>query len=605
MGSRQTGKAVGVVRFYTKVSAGRVEVKPSLLIRPAMEPQHFEEMLADLKQQIFGCMMAGMLAEDRGSFSGSSRPRRGPERPLYMTIERSRDLIEVWKLLERHLMLIERNPSRVIRRDPMVISRTRARLLNYKMLPGPSDSRSVRALVPEESTDTPEQDLVDSIRWRLGVEADMLAKHIRRRIMEQERMFERDEKSSSTASWNDAVRDAGEICNELDRVAIRQRGVKSSQANHEPSNRALLSNEYGPPILRWLEYQQRWPSQFMAGRGPHAILDEKSVAPSWLLFQRWVLVRLYAALLDAGFVPRGEKLTDKLSVKNGIVEFGNPDTERRWVLEWRPDQSSPLPNGKRLAIEIDYECSIGGLQPDILLSVRKGDSPPKSYVIDAKYRPSYADMNRGARDYRAGAADPLEPFLWAEFQHYRSYLRVDRLGTIRDKYLKELGIEAGFVVHCDPNGRAEVWDDAIDRGADVASDNGGGTVESIDDPHRSVATSWLPGTRGLGIRIAKLLNCIFAFHEGLTEVCWHCGSEGRLQRRDRTSGKAYRCVGCGAYWKSVWCHGDRSHSPLLKMGERSFQRVKRGSMYNVHCPWCKATLDEFAGSWGYSEVGDD
>ena len=53
----------------------------------------------------------------------------------------------------------------------------------------------------------------------------------------------------------------------------------------------------------WLGYLDRWRSNFQLEEGLQTILREEIVAPTSSLFERWMLVRIYAALLEVGFVP--------------------------------------------------------------------------------------------------------------------------------------------------------------------------------------------------------------------------------------------------------------------------------------------------------------
>lgn len=214
------------------------------------------------------------------------------------------------------------------------------------------------------------------------------------------------------------------------------------------------------------------------------------------------------------------------------------------------------------------------VRPDVVLEITPPGQALVRYVIDAKFR----DYNR---------EPPLN--MRAAAERYGSLPAADRLGTIRDKYLRLDRVRAGAIVHPDPRRGMQVFDDAVDRqerGADVEN-----------EPHRCLSVCWSPGSTYLVADTVRLLTCFLAFHEGKDHVCWQCGKAGRECTDDEaqgithraTVGTPYRCEGCKAFWVSTRCYGC-GQRPLIKSGHRSFHRVAATNPYDVCCPWCTARL---------------
>ena len=111
------------------------------------------------------------------------------------------------------------------------------------------------------------------------------------------------------------------------------------------------------------------------------------------------------------------------------------------------------------------------MTPDALLKVWTPGRPAvRKYVFDAKFR-DYASQDDQLRRYEAGDRNE-EPYLYSEARHYGGYAAADRLGTIRDKYLRIEGVVAGFIIHSDTGPGFEVWDDAFDRESEAAAVEG-------------------------------------------------------------------------------------------------------------------------------------
>lgn len=578
---RNAGPAAGLLRLWDNPDCEGEPLAPVLVIRPTLPPQFHKALLHDLGRLLIGISTSVVFRLGQGGFEETGRV---PSQ-LDLLISRAEEMIAVEMVLSEHLPLIDARPARKLVRRVAFVDQQSAARRGLRALSGASRPGAERALISVETLDTAEAEYIVAMQHDLADEAGLLRSALVSEFAGLQNWLT-DDRGRLADSPVEVLRDRVEAAtSHLAMIENRRPHGLRPQRVPKAGNRLVQSPEYGPPVRAWMAYLERWPSDLRIGEGLYSILEETAVAATSSLYERWMIVRIYAALVEVGFVPAsGSDLLADIRVAGGELKIPRGTS---WVLR-RSD-------GLRVRLTAEPEVPLEGrvVTPDALLEVASLDNrQPRGYVFDAKFR-DYEAQSRQISEYEAGER-LTEPYLYEEVKKYGGYAQADRLGTIRDKYLRIEGVVAGFLIHPDARPEYEVWDDRFDRD-DFPQDRD-------TRPHEAVACPWVPGSPKLEMEVTKVLTCIFGFHENQRDLCWRCGVHGEVADEEmvaitrRTVGNAYRCPSCTAFWVDTWCHRDGRHRPLLKMGLRSFHRFRRENPYDVACPWCAAMLRDWSRS---------
>ena len=341
-------------------------------------------------------------------------------------------------------------------------------------------------------------------------------------------------------------------------VPVRTRRGRSVGATRNIStNRMRLSREYGPVATAWETYRRTVPVQ---SRTADLIdtLNERSIADSAALYERWVLVLVYTALIRRGFAPPPEEvsLLERIRVIHGELSVN-------------PKKLAPLrlsketrPGAIELTIHFDRQWpEFDNKTPDLVIDATHNHQEQR-WVFDAKYR-----------DYTLPSPDAVARQRWPG-DHFRGDLE----GVAEEKYRRLFQPQVSGILHCHLSRRYEHWD------PEMTDPN---RISASEIPHSLIALPLQP--RVAEAFLVKLLRLLFGFHLGVVEVCWRCGGTGEPAGSKDSQGQPYRCPTCSAFWLASWCSACRRrglYQPILKFFHGTgFHRTEPDEK-NVHCPRC-------------------
>jgi hypothetical protein len=546
-----------------------VMLLPWLRVNPTnLEQGQYRSLLDDLGALAWS-MSAYLMPGRRPDGAGIG----GAPSPLAAWLGMAAAAERMLQVLHEQLPRIAANPSRTMKRTARAIDRASAvrhgkgRLVDH----WPEHRRRGIAPLLDYSDESPERAFVDAVRSWVTREAAALTRVIERRLGFQE--AGQAEAEDATRRWNLAARPTGErrpaTTRDVEQLLNRLRGLSSELGRTDRSsamsdvltvrtNRLLMSPEYQPVVRAWDAYRAEVALDTRTA-GLLARLDEQSVAPTTDLYERWVTVKIYSALVERGFrPPQGEpSLLDRIDV----------DDAQRLSLD---GDNSPLRlirqcQGSRVELTVRHEptVEVAGQtrRPDLVIDAR---TPAKreTWVFDAKYKNYLLE----APSYQR------EPALL-----YGSHFAADLFGVAEVKYRRLMGADFSAIIHPDPSIDFTTWDPEM--GA-----RGGPEPCTAAAPHALASVALSPGPLG-DAHLTKMLRLLLGYRLGLVSTCWRCGIEGTPRDVPGSKGDGYACPGCSSFWIVHWCKAC-GHRPLLKFGRASFHRVELHDSFNVHCPRC-------------------
>jgi hypothetical protein len=565
-------------------------LRPQLLVKPAnLSPEEFAEILADLRSLAFA--VSHYLSPDKQLSSRASKPEMRSS--LDEWIAAARAAIECLNVYERQLPRIRANPVRTMRLAVKRMTRERALRIGkaHHVQRWPPHVTRVAVPAPVYNTDTPEARFVAATLQRLTTEAKAIKTQLERYAQSAEEVARETDDASvggidmcregptgwSGASLAESRRLVGEFA--LVENALGQRGRAPASESPGPrgplrvrsedmlirTNKLVASAEYGPVTRAWETYRRQVQVP-EAHAELIARIDESSIANTSLLYERWVTVKIYTALVERGFLPPpGEpSLLDVLAVADKTITLHNANGAALRLVK--------VCDGERVVLALRHEPQIwagDGSEyrvPDLLVEARvtgRGRQRTETWVFDAKYK----DYSRPAPSYQQKRA-----------RGYDSHFLADLVGVAEVWYRQWIRPPANLAVIVHPDNRPAYtyWDQSQVEGRPAGC--------RAPTPHALLAVPVRSNAWG-DANVKKLLRLLLGYRMGLTSTCWQCGSDG--ERREVPSrGQAYGCEGCGSSWVVTRCFRC-GHDPLLKFGRASFHRLESPhDPYNVHCPNC-------------------
>ena len=361
------------------------------------------------------------------------------------------------------------------------------------------------------------------------------------------------------------------------RAAARQQPVEQASAvaglPRTPSRQLVHSVEYGPVYAALRRYElTQVPGLLPATDQGAAMFDERElqVAPTSLLYERWIMLAVYEAFLGFGFVPAdGARVPTQDLVRN---EGGFDFQQGPFELVWTGRSGTP-----RIELSVQFEPELDRMQaetgisrrfrPDIWLTFRVDGSDPFEVALDAKYRRYSVPLSELRADDRRRA------------ETHGAFFLADLQGTSIDKYYRGLRAVASFILHTDEDPRYEYWGERpLHAGGPSAA-------------HRYGSLPVRPNAAGER-NLRKLVRCLLMYHLHQDDLCWSCGRKLTGKRvYGGHRGLVYQCE-CGdpTFWVVSQCRGHRKHR-LIKLGPDSFHAINPQRPYDCGCPECGDRLD--------------
>ena len=252
------------------------------------------------------------------------------------------------------------------------------------------------------STDTPEAQFLQATLRSLSTEAHAIASLLRRRLQDVQEIQEEVEeayralpgftRSEGSRPSSVSVDDATALARRLEAMASSSKPasqVKSqSEATLIRTNKLMMSAEYWPVTMAWEGYRSRVT---LSSRQSSLVtaLDEHSIANTASIYEKWVTLRIYTALVERGFrPPEGERnLLDILSVSDGEVALLDGNRAPLRLVKHCRDS--------RLELVLRHEARLKGKgppeyrEPDLKIEAsamrRSTTAIRETWVFDAKY----------------------------------------------------------------------------------------------------------------------------------------------------------------------------------------------------------------------------
>lgn len=566
----------GVVTLFAD-QACTLPLRPWLRVETAnMSAGEFSTILDDLRSLTFALSAYFAPTPSKALRVGPGEGELTLLRAWVMAARAAEKCLEAYS---EQLPRIARNPARTMRREIRVVSAERAVRMGKGHLVERWPEHLGHVAIPtrEYSIDTAERRFLNASLESLCREADALAALLRRRLQEVAQVsgeldeanaeFRRIGRLGVKRADVRTVEEAGSLADHLQELTSQVSPSGLEMARPEDvlirTNKLMMSAEYRPVALAWEAYRGEVAVplehvQLLAG------LDEQSIAPTWQLYERWVIVKLYTALVERGFrPPEGEpNLLDRLAIADGAVVISGDDAPLRLTRDC---------GLSRVDIVLRHEPPMTGSgqhpkTPDLVIDASAGDVR-ETWVFDAKYK-----------DYGLRApANQLE-----DEQRYGSHFYADLIGVAEVKYRQWIRptIDVSGILHPDTRPMYTFWDPLL-RGGDRHE------ACRAPTPHALLSVALRPGVAGES-NVTKLMRLLLGYRLKLTSTCWRCGGAGARMRVPGSSGDGYSCEGCGSFWIVHRCFKEGCrHRPLLKFGRASFHHVEPPPhTYNVHCPRC-------------------
>lgn len=590
---------IGTVSLY-KDEACTESLAPVLRVHSTnLTREEFAEILEDLRNQVY----AVSIYSTHLQVMGTDNSNAGDMMPLAKFLRVLAALEPVIDVYRKQLKMIQRNPARKIIRVLKVMSMERAVSKGHvgQTFRVPEDRRKVLVVGRESTLMTPEQRFITSTSSQLLLEGRAVLSWLRSRLEElslgetdaaigqkfyplvytvarakfravQAKKGVQPKGVSHAADVRTAREMIARISKKIDGLQVQiGNPLMDIEGTRVRTNRLEMSLEYAPVLRAWTDFS-RQSTGFDRTSGLLNELDERTVAPSSILYERWVTVRIYSELLRRGFHPvLGQaNLIDLMSVTDGEVVLQRGALDIALTGEFA---------SKSVGVRIRHEPIInrkdgGGYRtPDLVLdiTVTKEDNTLISqvWVLDAKFK-----------NYKVAA-----PFTQTEDEKsYGSHFFADLLGVAEHKYRRGLGVFGSAIVHPDVNPEFLYLDE-------IKSNKWRETHIESPFAHTVLALPLRPGPES-DRQVSRIFKVIFGYHMHLDDICWVCGSEAEKHPVPGvTQGDGYTCPGCGSFWISHRCF-ECHHEPLLKFASDPIHRTEEGQPFNVHCPECGAYFEQ-------------
>lgn len=473
---------------------------------------------------------------------------------------------------ERQLPIVQRRPARVLRSRIRLTDNERAIRLGHAQHVSrwPEGQRRIPVPMREYDVDTPEHRFVTATLHELCRDGEALAALMSARLADMARSeaeagvarrhFGPTVARGRTLATVQSIEEAHRLAESLRSQAQRLRAYLTDRL-HSPAdttvrtNRLRMSPQYRPILDAWETFRQSTPIS-AEHTSITTRIDERSIAPSAALYERWATWRIYAGLIAVGFrPPPGEpSLMDVVEIEDGAIDYLAGDkTPLRLLKEC---------HGREVNLVLRHEPTVdidGAMRrPDLVVSAQSAYTS-ETWVFDHKYK----DYDLPAPSYDRDKEEELG-----------SHFLADLVGVAERRYRRGMKAAVGGIVHPDLDPRYAFWDaDRTDRHPELRAPT----------PHAHISVPLAPGPQG-NENFTKLLRLLLGFRLQLAETCWRCGTDCFRQDVPNSQGDGYSCVSCGAFWIVHWCRS--GHKPILKFGKASFHAVEPNDPYNVHCPWC-------------------
>lgn len=562
--------------------------------------EEFVEILEDLRNQVYAISIYSTHLQ----VMGADKSGAGDMMPLARFLRVLSALEPVIDVYRKQLRMIQRNPARRIVRVLKVMSIERAVSKGHvgQTFRVPEDRRKVFVVGRESTQETPEQRFINSTSSQLLLESRVVLSWLSSRLEERSRgeadavtgqkfyplVYGVREKFRAIQAKKGIhpkgishavdIRTAREM---IARVSKKIEGLQIQVGNPQMdiegtrvrTNKLEMSSEYAPVLRAWTEFSSQSTGFDRTNRLLNE-LDERTVAPSSILYERWVTIRIYSELLRRGFHPEiGQaNLIELMSVTDGEVVLQRGALDISLTGEF---------SSKSVGVRIRHEPILnrkdgGGIRtPDLVLDItatqegKNASLISQVWVLDAKFK-----------NYRVPA--PYSQLMDADL--FGSHFFADLLGVAEHKYRRGLGVFGSAIVHPDISpGFLYLDDSKLNKWR----------KDHIESPaaHTVLALPLRPGSEA-DSQVSRIFKVIFGYHMHLDNICWICGSEGEQHPVPGVSqGDGYSCPGCGAFWISHRCF-ECHHEPLLKFASGPIHRTEVGQPFNVHCPECGAYFEQ-------------
>lgn len=580
-GKPRNARFAGVVMLFADAECTE-PLRPWLRVESAnLSPADFSAVLSDLQALAFA--LSAYLSTSKSPVTHAGG--RGAESSLLrLWIDLATAAAKCIDVYRTQLPQVAANPARSMRRKLGVLRTDRAirsgkAHLAYRW---PDHVRFIRAPVLDYAVDTPEARFVAATLQVLCQEASAVASLLRRRLQDLDDLraevddvysyapgFRRARRETPTV---DSVEEAVNVARQIE-AAVATLGARTgSRVRAEDTlirtNKLMIAPEYQPITTAWEAYRDIVRVR-VDDAAVLASLDEQSIANAAALYERWVTVRVYTALVERGFrPPPGERnLLDQLTVSEGSLALLDGENTR-------------LRLGRRcgtttVELVLRHEPRVYGQpppeyrKPDLVIEAR-ASMRSELWVFDAKYK-NYA---LSAPSYQAHEAAA-----------FGSHFHADLVGVAERNYRQWIqpAVDLAAIVHPDTRPAYSFWD-PLQRG-DVRPPQC-----TAPTPHALLSVCLRPGPQGEA-NITKLMRLLLGYRLGLVSTCWRCGGDG-TQVPVRSKGDGYECERCGSSWIVHFCVNPACrHKPLLKFGQASFHLVEPPpNTFNVHCPRCGSYL---------------
>ena len=591
---------IGVVTLYSDIEC-TVPLSPILHVNSTnLSKNEFSEILSDLRNQIFAISIYSAQLKVHGSDASDA----SKVMPLARFLRVLSSLEPVIDTYQKQLRLIHRNPSRRIKRVNTVMTIERAISSGFigQTFRVPDWQRKLQVVGREWTADTLERRFMISSGSQLLIESRATLAYLRSRLADTALG---DDDSDVGRLWFkklDEVRDkyisimknkgvknktsidgsdSRSVRQMVERISRKVDGLEKQigypvndlNGTRIRTNKLELSPEYSPALRAWTEYR-RQSTGFENARQLIDQLDERTIAPSAILYERWVTVRLYSELLRRGFYPSlgRANLIDLISITDGevVLQRGELDVELSAVF-----------GGSSVQLRVRHEPIINRLDgkgyrtPDLVFDITvsteyRGETlvSVQRWVLDAKFKDYRIRAPRGQLD---------------DEKRFGSHFLADLLGVAEFKYRRELGVDGSVIVH--PNLSKEFL--YLDQ--ELTDPWRKSFIESTS-AHSVLSVPLRPGSLS-DRQVTRLLKIIFGYHFSLGKICWTCGIEAEVHAVPGAQGDGCTCNICGSFWIVHRCFAC-GHKPLLKFASDPIHKVETGQPFNVHCPECGAFFDE-------------
>ena len=554
----------GELTLYQDVG-GKLPLKPNLYIDAANLSDDEVKAIIRRLQQL--ALQVNSPISTNSSTSVKEKQEQNTLNKIYESyqhwIEQTQKFLELCQTVQKQWPLILKTPARDMQLLPQVVDMSSpgkplSANLVQKACQRP-EARRLETLCPSETPNTAENQYIVFVLDRIIQDKDNFAAKLTccaSQINQELEQFPDDSKQHETGEiqqHHTRLQNAGLLASENKRQADKKqasliacdlqmlsdelaeatkqiRGYQQSsllknikpRLPHRPSDRLTQSQEYAPVYKAFSKYQLEREKLFIPlKKGLDLALTRMSLRATWQLYELWLLLEVYDALVNRfGFQPvskQGVKhpLQYLDAVDDELVEVGLAGTE--YELQFKhPD--TPL-----ITARLSYDCEVynqnGEIRrPDLHLCFEY-KSASYHFVLDAKYR-----------DYNQQGA--------AIFQK-------DVIGVAKKKYLEQLVFEgqkprASFIIHSDPKGKYTFW------GGKHHPD----FVQEKLPNHQYGAVSVTPTDTQ---NIDRLLKCFLMYHMGIHNVCWACRQQIVPAQPPRVFGDVYQCSTCPARWVDTWC----------------------------------------------------